>query len=144
MKRFIAIFTLLVALSFNAMADERPIEPTQLPKSAQEFIAKNFAGTPILSAFVDRDVMDTDYEVRLEDGTKIDFNGRGDWTDITNKRSGIPASIVPHKLTEYTSKHYNGAAILSIERNSHSYEVKLSNGIELIFSLSGKLLGYDD
>ena len=144
MKRFIAIFTLLAALSCNVEADERPIESSQLPKSAREFIAKNFADTPILSTFVDRDVMDTDYEVRLEDGTKIEFNGRGEWTDISNKRSGIPSSIIPHKLTEYVGRHYGDVSIISIERNSHSYEIKLSNGVELIFSLNGKLLGHDD
>ena len=75
MKRFIAIIAVVFGVTFMASADERPIEVQQLPKAAQEFIARNFAGVPVMYATVDRELLDTDYEVRLEDGTKIAFNG---------------------------------------------------------------------
>ena len=144
MKRFIAIIAVVFGVTFAASADERPIEVSQLPKAAQEFIAKHFDGTPVLYANVDRDILDTDYEVRLEDGTKIDFNGSGEWTDISNKRTGIPQDIIPNKLLHYVDKQYPDSRILAIERGSRDYEIKLSNGIELTFSLDGKLIGIDD
>jgi hypothetical protein len=77
MKRFILTFALLLGFAYVASADERPIELSQMPKAAQTFIANNFAGKALLYANVDREILDTDYEVRLEDGTQIDFNVSG-------------------------------------------------------------------
>ena len=144
MKRFILTIAVMLGFAYVASADERPIEVSQLPKAAQEFIAKNFSHQPVLYANVDREVLDTDYQVRLEDGTKIEFNGKGEWTEISNKRTGIPHSIIPKKLIEYVGKQYPEAHFLSIERDSRDYEIKLSNGIELTFTLDGKLIGFDD
>lgn len=144
MKRFIFTLAIMLGIGYVATADERPIEVSQLPKAAQEFIAKNFSNQAVLYANVDREVLDTDYQVRLEDGTKIDFNGKGQWTEISNKRTGIAHSIIPNKLIDYVGKQYPEAHFLSIERNSRDYEIKLSNGIELTFTLDGKLIGFDD
>ena len=144
MKRFIAILTLFLGISAAAYADERPIDISQLPKSAQEFVSKHFKGVPVLYANMDREMLDTDYKVRLEDGTAVEFNGRGEWTDISNKRTGIPANVVPAKLVEYLRKHYPEVKVLSIDRDSRDYELKLSNGLELTFTLDGRLIGIDD
>ena len=88
MKRIIATVALLVSVAFIAKADERPIEVNSMPKAAVEFINSHFAQVPVLLATVDRELMDTDYEVRLEDGTKIDFDGKGRWVEVSNKRVG--------------------------------------------------------
>lgn len=144
MKRFILTFALLLGFAYVASADERPIELSQMPKAAQTFIANNFAGKALLYANVDREILDTDYEVRLEDGTQIDFNGSGQWTKISNKRAGVPQSVIPANIVQYAQKSYPDATILSVERDTRNYEVKLSNGLELVFTLDGKLIGYDD
>ena len=144
MKRFIVIIAALFGVTFAASADERPIEVSQLPKTAQEFMAKHFNNTPLLYATVDREILDTDYEVRLEDGTKIEFNGAGEWRDVSNKRAGIPRDIIPTKILHYVDKQYPQSAVLSIERDTRDYEINLSNGLELTFTLDGKLIGIDD
>lgn len=144
MKRFIAILTLFLGISAAAYADERPIDISQLPKNAQEFVLKHFKGIPVLYANMDRDMLDTDYELRLEDGTAVDFNGRGEWTEISNKRTGVPAAVVPAKIVEHLRKQYPDAKLLTIDRDSRDYEVKLSNGLELTFTLDGRLIGIDD
>ena len=144
MKRFIAILTLFLGISAAAYADERPIDISQLPKNAQEFVLKHFKGIPVLYANMDRDMLDTDYELRLEDGTAVDFNGRGEWTEISNKRTGVPAAVVPAKIVEHLRKQYPDAKVLTIDRDSRDYEVKLSNGLELTFTLDGRLIGIDD
>jgi hypothetical protein len=144
MKRFIAIIAVVFGVTFMANADERPIEVQQLPKAAQVFITNNFAGVPVMYATVDRELLDTDYEVRLEDGTKISFNGSGAWSEISNKRTGIPAKVIPAKLVDYVSKHYKDVRFLSIDKDARDYEIKLSNGIELTFTLDGRLIGFDD
>lgn len=144
MKRILAIFSILLTVAFVAKADERPTELSKMPKSAQQFVAQHFAKVPVMYATVDKEMLDTDYELRLEDGTKIDFDGSGRWTSVSNKRIGVSPKILPQTIVSYITKNYPQAHYLKIERDSRSYEVKLSNSIELEFSLSGKLIGFED
>ena len=144
MKRFILILAVAFGVTFAASADERPIEVSQLPKAAQDFMAKNFNKIKVLYATVDKDILDVDYEVRLEDGTKIDFDNDGEWMDVSNKRLGIPKSVVPAELVAYVDANYPKANIISIDRGPRDYEIELSNGLELTFSIDGRLIGIDD
>ena len=145
MKRFIFVIALLFGVATAAKADDRPIDITALPRTAQQFISTHFGSATVVYANQDRDLLDTDYEVRLSDGTKIDFNGSGEWTDISNKHTGVAMTVVPAALAAYVKQHYDSSLrILSLERDSRHYELKLSNGVELIFSLNGKLIGFDD
>ena len=144
MKRIIATFILLAGVTSMAMADERPITVNSLPKAAIEFINGNFPNVPVVLATVDREIMDTDYEVRLEDGTTIDFDGKGRWVEVSNKRNALPASVLPKPIAAYIKSNYPSERCLKIEKNSHSYETKLTNGLELVFTLDGKMIGYDD
>ena len=144
MRKIIATFIMLVGVSSMAMADERPITVESLPKAAVEFIKGNFPNSPVVLATVDREIMDTDYEVRLEDGTIIDFDGKGRWVEVSNKRNALPASVLPKPIAAYIKSNSPSERCLKIEKNSHSYETKLTNGLELVFTLDGKMIGYDD
>ncbi|MBQ7952567.1 MAG: PepSY-like domain-containing protein [Alistipes sp.] len=144
MKRFILAMVLFFASTAVVVADERPIKIGQMPKAAISFLNKNFAGIEVLYANVERDILDTDYEVGLSDGTKIDFNGSGEWTDVSNKKSGVSNMLLPHKVAAYIEQNYANVQIIKIERSSRKYEVKLTNGLELLFTPDGELIGFDD
>lgn len=135
---------LFFASTAVVVADERPIKIGQMPKAAISFLNKNFAGIEVLYANVERDILDTDYEVGLSDGTKIDFNGSGEWTDVSNKKSGVSNMLLPHKVAAYIEQNYANVQIIKIERSSRKYEVKLTNGLELLFTPDGELIGFDD
>ena len=134
------IFASVAAVSAN----ERPIDIGQMPKIAINFIKSNFADVAILYANVERDVLETDYEVGLADGTRIDFDAKGEWKEISNKKVGVPNAILPTKITEYIKANYPDANYINIERNSRKYEVKLTNGLEMLFTPDGRLIGFDD
>ena len=144
MKRFIIAIALIFASTAVVSADERPIEIGQMPKAAINFLKSNFADISVLYANVERDILETDYEVGLADGTRIDFNGMGEWTEVTNKRVGVPGAILPSKITEYLKSNYPDAHYLKIERSNRKYEVKLTNGMEIMFTPDGRLIGFDD
>ena len=144
MKRFILAMVLFFASTAVVVADERPIKIGQMPKAAISFLNKNFTGIDVLYANVERDILDTDYEVGLADGTKIDFNGSGEWTDVSNKKSGVSNKLLPHKVAAYIEQNYANVQIIKIERSSRKYEVKLTNGLELLFTPDGELIGFDD
>ena len=144
MKRFIIAMALIFASVAAVSADERPIDIGQMPKIAINFIKSNFADVAILYANVERDVLETDYEVGLADGTRIDFDAKGEWKEISNKKVGVPSAILPAKITEYIKANYPDANYINIERSSRKYEVKLTNGLEILFTPDGRLIGFDD
>ena len=84
------------------------------------------------------------YDVIFTNGDKIEFDGRGKWTDIDCKRSQVPDALVPTTIGTFVKKNYPQATILKIEWNRRTYEVELSNRLELEFDKSFRLIDIDD
>ena len=82
MKKFILmILSVVLFQNFTYADSERMISIEQLPVAAQKFLKTHFANQPLTYAKVDGYMFDVDYEVRLVDGTKIDFDRKGNWTN---------------------------------------------------------------
>lgn len=80
----------------------------------------------------------TDYDVKLVNGTKIEFNNSGKWTSVDCKKSAVPSSIVPKAIRNYVNKNFSDVFIVQIEKKPTKYEVKLSDDVELTFNLLGQ------
>ncbi len=102
-----------------------------LPEKAAKFIEVAFPERTVL--LLDAKV---NYEVMLDDFTEIDFDSKGNWTEINAKKQGeIPDSAVPAKILESVNKHFQGQKIVKIERSARgNYEVELINDIEIKFN----------
>ena len=75
MKKIILTLLLIVAGFGAANADKYTIDRSQLPESAQEFLTKYFPKSKVGMIKVDRHLLKkTDYDVKLVNGTKIEFN----------------------------------------------------------------------
>ena len=145
MKKFILMILSVVLFQNISYADsERLITVDKLPVAAQKFLKTHFADQSLTYAKVDGYMFDVDYEVRLADGTKIDFDRKGNWTNVERKAVALPEKLVPTKIAEYVAKHYAGAKVVKIERNKRSFEVELSNGLELTFDTRYNLINVDD
>lgn len=145
MKKFILmILSVVLFQNFTYADSERMISIEQLPVAAQKFLKTHFANQPLTYAKVDGYMFDVDYEVRLADGTKIDFDRKGNWTNVERKATALPEKLVPTKIAEYVAKYYAGTKVVKIERNKRSYEVELSNGLELTFDTRFNLINVDD
>ena len=145
MKKFILmILSVLLFQNISYADSERVISADKLPIAAQKFLKTHFAEQSITYAKVDGYMFDIDYEVRLADGTKIDFDSRGNWTSVERKAAALPEKLVPTKIAEYVAKYYTGTKVVKIERNKRSYEVELSNGLELTFDARYNLINVDD
>ena len=83
MKKLVTLFLSLVLFGGVAMADsnEIPIKMHQLPDAARELVKKYFPNIQMTSAKLERGLQPS-YEVVLADGTTIDFDSKGEWTDI--------------------------------------------------------------
>ena len=57
---------------------------------------------------------------------------------------GIPAEIIPMQIRDYVRRNYPDAAYVSYEIDRNSYEVTLSNRLELKFNSRFALVEIDD
>ncbi len=138
MKTFVislilALASLLPATASPDMGDDKAISPSQLPKAALQTISTHLRGRKIAIAKMEGGLFSKSYTVIFTNGEKIEFNGRGHWTEIKCKRSAVPASLVPARIAVYIRENYPDCRILEIERDDDETEVKLSNYVEVTF-----------
>ena len=149
MKRILSLTLALVALvslvtlSLHAGSD-RVIQSKQLPKAAQLFLAKHFAGRAVSFAKEDRDFAGTDYDVRLADGTEVEFTSAGEWKEVDGKHTALPLTFIPAQIDKTIQSQHAGDAIVHIERKRRGYQVELASGLEVLFNTRFQLVGYDD
>ncbi len=144
MKRiFYMIAFVAIALGGLQSCDEdTQINPSELPKTAETFINTHFAEASVNSVMKDFDDFTIHYDVYLSDGTFIEFNKNGEWKEVENRVTGVPASVIPEAIQTYVTTNYSDAFVVDIERD-RQYDVELNTGIELDFDLSGKFLRFD-
>lgn len=131
--------------SIQLNAQESVIKTNELPKTALDFISKNFSGQKVSQAVKDKGMISTDYEVWLDNGVKIEFDGNGNWEEVDGEKdTAIPTGFIPAKITSYVSKNFPTHKISKIEKDSNSYDVELTNGLDLEFKLNGDFLRIDD
>ncbi|MCC8089248.1 MAG: PepSY-like domain-containing protein [Rikenellaceae bacterium] len=145
MKRIILILLGIIAIHAAAFAYGGTVIPySELPEKAREFIQENFPGIEILQTQRDRDIYDRDYKVNFSNGTVIEFDRKGDWTEIKSA-NGIPDSVVPAVILNFIrTNHASYVKVIEIERDAKEYELKLDNGLELEFDNKGNFRKYKD
>ncbi len=125
----------IMALQVPAAAgNDTPITTSQLPATAQEFIRTNFPGQKVALAKIETEFMEKSYEVIFTNGTKVEFDRKGNWTDVDCKRSSVPTGIIPTQIATYINQNYPGCKVLKIEKESKEWEVELNNGLEITFN----------
>ena len=143
-KMMISALAILALAIIPASADDVPISVDKLPIEAHKFLKTHFAQNRVVTALHDRDVTDDDYTVILDNGAKIEFTSTGKWESVKSRNGAVPASVVPTKISDYVSQHYNSLGIEKIERKRYGYEAELTNDLDLKFDLNGHFLGLDD
>lgn len=143
MKWIITIITVAAASLFIAEASDKPISFSQLPPAAQSFISMNLPEEKISYVTVDDDFLCPDYTVMFANGTKVEFKNNGALEKIESL-DGVPADIVPIQLREYVRLHYPASVITGYETGRKTYEIELSNRLDLKFNINFNLIEIDD
>lgn len=145
MKKILLLLVCLFSLQTVVRADDdRPIAVTQLPAPAQQFIKKHFAGNQVAFAKMEKDWFSKSYDVTFTNGNKLEFDEKGEWTEVDCKYTSVPTAIVPKAIADYVAQNYKDVRILKIDRDTRDYEVKLSNRLELKFDLQFNLIDIED
>ena len=143
MKKYLFLFA---ALMFGIMScyafDKYSIDRSDLPEKAQDFLTEFFPKAKIGMVKTDKHLLKkTDYDVKLVNGTKIEFNNAGKWTSVDCKTREVPEGIIPRAIRTYVKKNCPDVKIVKIEKTSSKYEVRLSDDLELSFNLLGQFKG---
>lgn len=114
-----------------------------LPEAAQRFIGQHFKEASISKiegkAAPSKD--GTMYESKLSEGTEIDFDQDGNWTEISTEGTvAIPLAVLPQAIQDYLNANYNGLAVTSADKEPSGYELELANDTELYFDANGKFV----
>lgn len=135
-KKLFFVFTATTVMSLSAMAGV-VIQPSGLPKAAQDFIQKSFPNDPVIYAEQNRN----DFEAALESGVKIEFFINGEWREIKSPYKPLSQTLLPNAVLNALKQRYPQASILKIQKQYNSYEVSLDNRREVYISNSGEFLG---
>ena len=146
MKKLLGLIVcMLLTVSAMCARDRVSRDVNLLPTEARELIKNHFAEASISYLKVDKNLFRVEgYDVRLTDGTELDFNSKGQWTEIEAEKNAVPASLIPDVIKKYMKHNYNGQRVKKIKHNRRGYELKLSNGLEVEFDNMGNFLRLDD
>lgn len=148
MKKTLIALLLAVVTAVTASAfDKYTINREELPQAAREFLDEHFPKAKVSMIKVDKHLLKkTDYDVKLVNGTKIEFSNSGKWTSVDCKSREVPQAVLLKAIRNYVKKNFPGTFVTSVEKKSSGYEVELNDGIELKFNLLGgfKSMKMDD
>ena len=143
MKKLVVLFVSMLVLATTASAgNDKPIQVSQLPQTAQQFIKKYFGDRKVAFAKEESDFRKS-YEIAFTTDDKIEFDRKGEWTDIDCKYSAVPAGIVPAQIVAYIAENYPDSQVVQIEKDSRSTEVKLDNRMEIKFDKQYRVIEMD-
>lgn len=133
----------ICVVSCSCTKDDLFVNARDLPQTIQSFLASHFSNTDVAATIKDGN----DYEIRMDNGWELEFDHDGQWENIDCKRDEVPASVlrlIPETIVAYVNSNFEKAYITDISKDRSGYEVELSNGLDLKFSLKGNLKTIDD
>lgn len=136
------LIALAGAAAFSACSDDddQIVGNDQLPVIAKNFLGQYYPNATVVSVHKDK----SDYDVILSDGTHIDFDHSGNWTDVdapTGKT--VAQGFYPAAIDTYVSANYPSDGINEISKDKGNYDVDLISGIDLVFNSDGTYVGID-
>ena len=125
---YIIIFWCLTLL-LAACAD------TKIPTRSRAFIDQYFPESSVVIVEMEEDDKGmNEYEVWLNDGTKIDFDLQGEWKTVARKKTGVPLTLIPQQLITFVNTNYPNNVITKFSRKDYGYKLELSDDMDLRFN----------
>ena len=148
MKRILRILMIAICcmVSCNMVANvgnDKPISVNALPAKAQTLLSQHFNGQKVMLATIESGVVSRSYDVVLQNGTKLEFDKKGNLTEIDCKQATVPDQLIPQAIKNNLMAKKAGHSLKKIEMNKNEYEVELANGLDLTFNKHFQLIDID-
>ena len=144
MKKILSVVLLALTYALTACADEQLITFEQIPEPAKAIVNAHFDATQIAYVTLDKGLLDSEYEIRFNDGRSIDFNKAGELLKVDCKATEVPAALIPEPVQAYVKAHFQNAVITEWGRDDRGYKAELSNGLDLEFNRNYEFVRIDD
>ncbi|MBE6335422.1 MAG: hypothetical protein E7066_01900 [Lentimicrobiaceae bacterium] len=141
-KNFLTLVLLLIGTF--AFAQNGMTKFEQLPANSQEFVNTYFKDYKVMYVFMEKEFADTEYKLRFEDGTEIEFNAKGEWKNVSGERNCIPTAYILKEITDYVAAYHKDMCITDVEKDHNRIKVELNDQLEIEFNSKGKFISYDD
>lgn len=138
MRTLLYSAVLLSAMASNAQLNK--IKTTELPQSAQTFLSTHFKDYQIEQAYKESQIGEKGFEVKMTDGTEVEFSKDGKWREVDGNDKPIPTAYIDKKITDYITKAYPGKKITHIDYGHKDIDVDLEGKLDLEFDKNGKFL----
>ena len=148
MKRITKILMIAICciVSCNIVANvgkDKPIAVNALPAKAQTLLSKHFNNQKVMLATIESGVITRSYDVVLQNGTKLEFDKKGNLTEIDCKQGIVLSQLIPQAIKNYLKTNYTEHTVKKIEIDKNEYEVELTNGLDLTFNKHFQLIDID-
>ena len=132
-KLFIFILIMLInSILFAGMI----IPESQLPQAAKNFINQAFTGVKI--SVVEKETIG--YDVVLSNGMTVEFNNKGEWSNIDSNYNPIPFSVLPENVANVVKSTYSDAIMIDVEKIGKNYKIELNNNVKMTIRPDGKII----
>ena len=130
MKKGIYLIMLWCLTMLLAACDD-----TKIPARSKAFIDQFFPESSVVIVEMEEDGDGLEeYEVWLNDGTKIDFDLQGEWKVVARKKTGVPLSLIPQQIKDFVKTKYPNNVITKFSRKDYGYKLELSDDMDLRFN----------
>ena len=146
MKKLGLIMVSLLLSTMAIFADNEKItrDKSVLPSVCRNFISANFGQTEISHIKIESNLLGTKgYDVILTNGVNVEFDKSGEWKEIEARHSSIPLGVLPENIADYIRKNFPDNTVISVDKDTREYEVKLNNDLELKFDRNGNFKKFD-
>lgn len=146
MKRISIIALLITVLCSAACAarGKQPLAFAALPQAVQDSVLLHYTADQVQFSTGEKTMpKHFEYELRIDDGTKMQYNQRAVLEKISNK-AGVKEAFIPAGIMQYVRETFPNAVITEFKRSPMKQEVELNNDLELVFNKRGQFLRIED
>lgn len=127
-RKLLAFLPILLGVwMLSSCDDEKKIDFGDLPSEARSFIENYFPSADILSIVQEKENGRKEYQVKLSDGTDMEFDEDGEWTNIECYFSPLPTGILPANVITKVEELHPEAYINGVEKELGGYVVEVTD-----------------
>lgn len=143
MTMLIAVCCIASSCAIANADNDKPIQVSELPAKAQTVLTQQFSNQKVSLATIESGIIQKSYDVVLKNGTKIEFDRKGNVTEVDCKQGSVPEALIPQSIISHLKENYPGQIVRKIEIDRNEYDVELSNGLDITFNKSFKVIDID-
>lgn len=143
-KRII-IGLILMVIPIVSIADGK-LSKDPLPENISSFLTTHFPNVKVAFYKIEKNILRIEsYDVILTDGTDLEFDGNGVWSEIDGEKKALPLSVIPPQVLKYVNEHFPDQYVVCLEKKKRDrLEVQLNTGWELLFDKDFQIVNIDD